>query len=342
MRGFSFEDMRATVFSPDTQSPAQPRTKWVSNKWRLLCLALTVAALCFVFHRIPARNLLETIRSMRVGWFIAAVALYGLMFLPASRRWLLALRANDSVVTVPATIRFSIIGHFFYLVLFGAAGGDTAKAAVYARRYNWPLAKILASVSLDRLMGSGALIVVAGLAFFIAGTHGAFSGPRSLSIRHSAWWLLLFVPVIILALIFLRRSQRDSMARRFVMAFVESGKRLLKSPKVVLTGFVCSLLMQFAVNAVLAINLQAICHAPIPWLKLVWTFPLITAVSGLPITFAGIGARDGAAIALLGLCGIAAADAEAVSLLTLCVSAFWGLVGGLVLWRESSAEGKQI
>jgi len=117
---------------------------------------------------------------------------------------------------------------------------------------------------------------------------------------------------------------------------LDSGKRLLKSPKIVLTGFFCSLLMQIFINAVLALNLQAVSHTPVPWTKLVWTFPLITAISGLPITMAGIGARDGAAIALLGWCGIAAADAEAMSLLTLFVSLLWGLVGGVVLWRESN------
>jgi hypothetical protein len=94
--------------------------------------------------------------------------------------------------------------------------------------------------------------------------------------------------------------------------------------------------MQLAINAVLALNLQAVSHTPVPWVHVVWAFPLITAISGLPITMAGIGARDGAAIALLGWCGIPAADAEAMSMLTLCVSALWGLLGGLVLWRESN------
>src|SRR6185312_1535410 len=168
--------MRATVCAPETGAPVKPREKWVSNKWRLFCLALTIAALFLVFRKIPVRNLFETIRSMRVSWFLGSVAVYGLLFLPASWRWQLALRVSDSVVSVPATIRFSIIGHFFYLLLFGGAGGDTAKAVAYSRRYDFPLPKILASVSLDRLMGSGALIVVAGLAFAIAGTHGAFSG----------------------------------------------------------------------------------------------------------------------------------------------------------------------
>jgi glycosyltransferase 2 family protein len=328
--------MRATSLPANADAPISPRPKWISNKWKWVCAAFTVAAIYLVFRRIPVATLLETFRGMRVGWFIAAVLLYGIMFLPAAWRWHLALRMNDCVVNVPATVRFSIIGHFFYLLLFGGAGGDAAKATIYGRRHGLPVSKTLASVSLDRLMGSGALLVVAAIGFGITGTHGGFGENKSVSISRSAWWLLLLLPILAVALVFLKRSRHESIFQRFAVAFLESGKRLLRSPKVVLTGFFCSLLMQVAINAVLALNLQAISHTPVPWARLIWTFPLITAISGLPITMAGIGARDGAAIALLGWCGIAAADAEAMSLLTLFVSLLWGLVGGVVLWLESN------
>jgi glycosyltransferase 2 family protein len=328
--------MRATVFAAGTNAPA----KFISIKWKLLCVAITLVALFFVFRHIPPATLLDTFRTMRVGWFLGAMLLYGLMFLPAAWRWHLALRVNDSVINPSATVRFSIIGHFFYLILFGGAGGDTAKATVYARRYGLPTAKILAAVSLDRLMGSGALIVVAAIAFAVTGADGGFAGTKSLKISHSAWWLLMLLPIGAVALVLLKRSHHESIFHRFAVAFLESGKRLLKSPKIVLKGFFCSILMQITINAVLALNLQAVSHTPIPWMQLVWTFPLITAISGLPITMAGIGARDGAAIALLGWCGVAGADAEAMSLLTLCVTTFWGVVGGIVLWREPNTPAR--
>jgi glycosyltransferase 2 family protein len=328
--------MRATSLPATDDASAKPRPSWISNKWKWVCILFTIVALYFVFRRIPAASLLETFRGMRVGWFLAALLLYGMMFLPAAWRWHLALRMNDCVVDGPATLRFTIIGHFFYLLLFGGAGGDAAKATVYGRRYGLPVSKTLASVSLDRLMGSGALLVVAAIGFGITGAHGGFGQNKSVSISRSAWWLLLLLPIIAAALVFLKRSRHESIFRKFAIAFLESGKRLVKSPKVVLTGFFCSLLMQVAINAVLALNLQAVSHTPIPWARLIWTFPLITAISGLPVTMAGIGARDGAAIALLGWCGIAAADAEAMSLLTLFVSLSWGLIGGIVLGRESN------
>ena len=328
--------MRARSLPANGDVSANPERQWISNKWKWVCVAVTIVAVYLVFRRIPAATLWETIRGMRVGWFLAAVLLYGIMFLPAAWRWHLALHVNDCVVNPSATVRYSIIGHFFYLLLFGGAGGDAAKATVYGRRHGLPVSKTLAAVSLDRLMGSGALLVIAAVGFGISGTHGGFGENKSLSISRSAWWLLLLLPLIAFVLILLKRSHHESVFRKFAVAFLESGKRLVKSPKIVLTGFFCSLLMQVAINTVLALNLQAISHTPLPWARLVWTFPLITAISGLPITMAGIGARDGAAVALLGWCGIAAADAEAMSLLTLFVSVLWGVVGGVVLWLESN------
>jgi hypothetical protein len=337
---FCFANMRATAFASDNNSPVPPK-QWVSIKWRLLCVAVTLFALFLVLRKIPPATLLQTIRAMHARWFIAAIVLYGVMFLPAALRWRIALHVNDSVVHWPATFRFTIIGHFFYLVLFGGTGGDAAKAVTYARRYDLPLPKVFASVWLDRLMGSGALLVVFVIAFSIAGLHGGFAGANSLSMRHSARWLLLIVPALALLLFYLRRSRHESVLRRLAVAFIEGGKRLIASPRIVLTGFFCSLLMQCATNGMLALNLQAVSHTPVPWLRLLWTFPLITTISGLPVTVAGIGARDGAAIALLGWCGVPSADAEAMSVLTLCVSVLWGLIGGIVLWRESGKTTRQ-
>src|SRR4051812_16861010 len=116
--------MRSTALPADPAASGDPNRKWISNKWKWMCVVVTLVALYFVFRRISAATLIETIRGMRIGWFIGAVLLYGIMFLPAAWRWHLALRMNDSVMSPSATVRFSIIGHFFYLMLFGGAGGD--------------------------------------------------------------------------------------------------------------------------------------------------------------------------------------------------------------------------
>jgi hypothetical protein len=93
-----------------------------------------------------------------------------------------------------------------------------------------------------------------------------------------------------------------------------------------------------ALSAVIALNLRAVSHTDVPWSQLMWTFPLITIFSALPITFAGIGLREGAAMFLFGLYHIPNEDAVGASLLTLLSSLTWAAIGGFLFWRETSRK----
>src|SRR5438128_362206 len=98
---------------------------------RAACLVVAAIAIFLVVRRIHATALAETFRSAKPGWFLAAFLLYGFLFLPAAWRWHLALRLSESAVNFAASLRLSLIGHFFYTILFGAAGGDAAKSLLY-------------------------------------------------------------------------------------------------------------------------------------------------------------------------------------------------------------------
>lgn len=67
-----------------------------------------------------------------------------------------------------------------------------------------------------------------------------------------------------------------------------------------------------------------------------WTFPVISILSSLPVTVAGVGVRDGAAIFFLGLYGVEPSEAVATSFLSLAISLVWASFGGMLLWRETS------
>src|SRR6266404_945472 len=137
-----------------------------SSLWtRLAVVAITAAALGVVLHRLRLEALVTAFRNMRWGWFMGAVLLYGTAFLPASWRWHLVLRLTGTAVHPGATARLTLIGHFFYNLLFGAVGGDTAKSALYARWYGWRLPIILATIPIDRLLGLAGLLVLASVSF---------------------------------------------------------------------------------------------------------------------------------------------------------------------------------
>src|SRR5581483_7370635 len=84
---------------------------------------VAVLAIGLLLHRLHPGALAEALHHTRPGWVLVATVLYGLLFLPAAWRWHLALRLSRSEVNFGVTARVSLIGHFFYTIFFGAAGG---------------------------------------------------------------------------------------------------------------------------------------------------------------------------------------------------------------------------
>ncbi len=301
---------------------------------RLAGVVLTAGVLWLVLRRLRFPALEDAFRTMNPGWFIAAVALYGTLFVPAAIRWHLLLRMTGAAVCPRTTLRVCLIGHLFYVLLFGAAGGDTARSALYARWYRQPLPAILATAPLDRFLGFVGLIVFGAAAFATAWCAGGFKRVGIISLRFPGLWGLALVLLVAFIVFLAWRARPGGFLSKFFEALALSGKRLLASPRILIIGAICGFLVQLVLSAVLAINLEAVNHAPVPWPQLVWALPVIAVVGALPITFGGLGTREGAALTLFGLYGIGSATAVAASLLTLAASLFWAIMGAILLWRE--------
>ena len=310
-----------------------------SRVWiRLSCVAVSALAFCVVFRRVDPGALAAAFRNLHRGWFLSSVALYGLIFLPGAWRWHLMLRLTGGAVHPAATARVALIGHFFYTILFGAAGGDVAKSVLYARWYGFALPRIVAAAPLDRLLGFCGLILFACAAFGLGALNGAFTSSETFVLAWPVGWTVAFLALTAFVFVALLRQRSDSIWQRWFGAFTDGGRRLISSPRVAAQGLLCGCLVQVMMSGVLALNLQAVAGSPLPWGRLLWTLPVISAMSALPITVAGLGFREGAALALLGLYGVAAADAVTASLLTLLASLFWAGTGGILYWREDRLQ----
>ena len=125
--------------------------KWFS--WpRLLALAVTCVLLSVIFRQIPLSTLGQTLSHLRPGWALAAVAAYGISLLLGGLRSHIAYRLADRAVHITASCRAFLAGHFLFVILLGAAAGDVAKSAVYARWYQFRMAEVLAAAPLDRVL----------------------------------------------------------------------------------------------------------------------------------------------------------------------------------------------
>jgi rSAM/selenodomain-associated transferase 2 len=322
--------------------------RWLpEKKWHLVmrmsCVLVAAGAFLLIFRRIDLEKFIEAITHMRAGWFLGAVALYGTAFLFGAWRWHLTLRTTGCALHPSASVRGAFIGHFFYTIFFGAAGGDVGKSAVYARWYQLPLPEVLAAAPLDRMLGLAGLTLVGMLGLMAAALNGGFSVLKSIQFRLSTPLLAAagLVGLVGLAVLVWWRPRGESAPVRMFRAFRTGAGRLALAPRTAAVGLACAFGVQLVLNVALAFNLNAVSHTPQPWSKLFWVFPVITLITTLPITVAGAGVREGASIMMLGLYGIPAEDAVAAALLSLATNLFWGAVGGLVLWREEVLFARQ-
>ncbi len=115
----------------------------------------------------------------------------------------------------------------------------------------------------------------------------------------------------------------------------------LRRPKVVAPPFVAAILVQFGLLLLTAwIGESSGLHVPMAGWLLAW--PLSKLFAMLPITLAGLGARELALAALLAPFGIRPESAFMVGLAWAAVLVGGGLVAGLISkvlgWREANAQ----
>jgi rSAM/selenodomain-associated transferase 2 len=315
--------------------------RWFS--WpRLAALLLTTVLLWVVVWQIDLAALLKSTQRLQFGWVALAALSYALAVMLGGLRWHLALKLTDATVHPAASCRSAWVGHFFFVFLFGVVGGDLGKSAIYARWYRFPLSQVVAAARFDRVFGAAGPLLLLGLLGGLAWATGGLEEFPPVKFGLPGIWLWI-VPALILAGLVMRRFWPPANAgawARALRASREGFRGLRASPAVAVRGLLVALLAHLALSAVFALNLEAVSGAPLPWVKLAWTLPVITAISCLPFTVAGAGAREVAALAFLGIYGVPAADCVAASWLTLAQKVALAGVGAAIFWREEMLLAK--
>lgn len=317
-------------------------TQRSSRRWRWpargLALAGSLVAVVLVFRRLDVAALTTTLRTLHWGWYLGAQAIFGLGLLGSAIRWHLMLRLNhEAVVHGAASVRMVFISQFFNVLLGGPGGGDLPKTAVYARWFGVPASDVLAASVLDRLSASLGGLVFALTAVALGASSGAFEFLHRLQWRAPSVWIwpaVLGVLGLVAGLLVWAWRRPRSFAGRSLHTLVGSIRHLLASKRRAGQALGCAFTTAMLFNLTQALCLQAVSPEPIPWLRLLWMYHLVTMIASMPVTFAGAGLREGASMVLLGQYGIPATSAVAAAMLTLSVHLTWATFGGLLLARE--------
>ena len=235
---------------------------------------------------------------------LAVVLLLGIATISGLRWWIVG-RAIAAPLPLGACLSLMFIGTFFTQVLPTSVGGDAVRILLAGRR-GLPYGRAFSGVVLERASGLLALVVmVAGGALWL----GARLDPPVLR-----YFLLASLPGLLAALGLLCLLDRLPLPARLagparpLRALAADARRVMLAPLASLTLLLLSAAAHLCTAGavwLLALGLGL----PLGWWDSLALVPAIVLITFFPLSFAGWGVREGAAVVLLGFAGLAADEA---------------------------------
>jgi hypothetical protein len=295
-------------------------------------LAASAGLMTFLFSHIPRTDLSATLRAADRNWLVGAFVLLLLSNVLGSYQWERLLAAVDIRIPFWKVCSYYHVGLFFNNFLPAGIGGDIARV-VDASRHGPTRAAAISTVVLDRLIGTVAL---GGIALFttlpaIDRFHLTLAYAAVVAFFASGVTLLwgVFHPGLLPALEgALNRIGLGGLKPHLDDLAVRLGG--FRDHRRLLVGLIAvAVVVQIARVCVHVLVARALHLAvPVPYFFLF--VPLLAVIVSLPISFNGIGVREGAGILLFGLVGVDSAGAFSLQFTTYLVAVAVSLIGALV------------
>jgi len=272
--------------------------------------------LSLVLSRINLRQLLHLLTRERPAYFIAATAIYVGGQMVGACRWMLLARMIGIAAGYAELLLYYFIGAFTNLFVPGLVGGDAARALYLGRRHH-EIGKAVASVVADRGFGLMVLVWLAAVTVAMLGRGvfpAAITTPIFLIGAITALGYLLMPAVASI-----KRFMPRRIAATIVLLSPYLEGRIALIPVLALSLILH--LLQVAAQYVLGLGLGL----TIPFRLFLLCVPTTNTLASVPLTFNGLGLREGIYVVLFGMAGVGKADAAALGLLWFAITTFAGL-----------------
>lgn len=305
----------------------------------LLKALVSVGFLSFLLWQTDMSQLFRVLSSAHISYLGIALIGYFLGQVMSSMRWALLARALGFKNPFKEFVVFYLIGMFFNLFAPSTVGGDVGRVFYLAgggnkgqgKYWTGSAASALVSVITDRAIGMAVLAWIGAVALVV---FPAYALP--LIIRYPTFVLALgflfgwrLLPLLNR---FLQRRERP-MIKNLLLALETYGS----TGQILLKAIILSLIVHF-LQAWIQILLGRALDLEIPWSYCLILYPLVGIFSALPVSFNGIGLREGGYLFLLRQIGISSEKAIAFGLLFFVIVALDSLIGGVVFLLRKSPK----
>lgn len=298
----------------------------------ILKIVTSLGLLTWLLMRSDIGQVFATLQKLSPSVIASVAALLPIMIGVAALKWWIFVPNHDFAQLV----RINLVGVFYSIVLPGQVAGDAVKAyRLGAGRVD--AEEIAASVVVDKVNGMIGLLMLGILGAFLS----RLDFPGSLLASFSATLAIGLGVLYSIHLPLLRRSIEASIgfvSRRWLWArpftaraalFIAASTRYLARPRLMIASVLLGMLYQLLCIAVILIVAPTfgIDIHPAEWL---WIFAVVTLAVLVPLSVGGLGIREGAFVAVLGLMQVPSASALALSLTIFASQLATALLGGLI------------
>lgn len=312
--------------------------KLAGNRKKLLGIlqvVLSLLLLIWLVGRAGLQDVVDVLVSIDPLWYFLAFLLFQLNVFVRAYRWYILLRALDNRPSYLYLVYLYYVGFFANNFIPSGFGGDLVKVITLRQSYGHG-AEALSSVLMERVTG----LVGSSLIALIALIWNLSSHTAEIDLPPLLWAMVaafsLGIPVLFFAARWL--DPLNYLARRWPavrrLPFYDRIERLVNTihryrKRTLLYSLLISL--PFTLNLVFVQIVTA--HAlgiDLPFAVFALFVPLISLINLLPITFNGLGLREGTYQFLFMPIGVSSAGAIAMSLAFYFLRFSAGLLGGLL------------
>ncbi len=307
-------------------------------------IGVSLALLIYLFSTTDREALLLRVRGGDVLLFACAVALYAGMLAISTWRWRLLLQALGFPARLRDLTSSYLVATFFNNFLPSNIGGDVIRVRDSSKLTGSTTAS-LAVVAVDRVLGLGALYLLAFLAFVMGGP----------AVRHLAGARVVLVGLGLafagIAWVFFRPgTARRLMAwsRLSTIGWVSKQFEIVQGAVHVYRTDLGAVTLAFgasvALQTLVVLYFYTVAHAlliPLPLPAALLMVPLCTLIQTVPVTFNGWGLREGLFVVYFSQVGLPRDNALAFSLVGATLIVVLSLSGAVVWMSRDAPPGPE-
>lgn len=322
-----------------THETNSPPSQSANNRWRkrlaaIAPVVLSAILLYWVVGRAGLGEVWTSLTRMDPLLLLVATAIFSVGVVLRSLRWQILLRDVGVESSLLNLISIYTMGIFFDNLLPTGMGGDIVRA-LRLRRDSQRGAEAASSVVANRITGMVTMATIGALALFIS---------PDIFPPIITWTLVLFLGGMLLAVWVIRQNALGWLAARVPFA-----RPILQHPKLqsfnatagaysprraLLAMFVSAVFVGTLIGTQYTVSLATGLDLSLRYFAI--SAPVAGAVTMLPISFNGLGVREGLYQILFTSAGVSASDAIAMSLAFYGIRFGVGLVGGLLFFLSSA------